>query len=122
MFQMDVISLTRDLLSFNNINPPGNEEEIARFAGKILADNGFRDWNIHLFDEGRLHLVAERGLSGSQPPIVLSGHFDTVPLGNKKWSVDPFAGIVQDGKIWGRGSSDMKGGLAAMILASIKCI
>ena len=53
------------------------------------------------------------------PPIVLSGHFDTVPLGNKKWNVDPFAGQVSDGKIWGRGSSDMKGGLAAMILASI---
>ena len=53
------------------------------------------------------------------PPIVLSGHFDTVPLGNKKWNVDPFTGQVSDGKIWGRGSSDMKGGLAAMILASI---
>jgi succinyl-diaminopimelate desuccinylase len=42
-----------------------------------------------------------------------------VPLGIKKWSEDPFSGLVHDGKIWGRGSSDMKGGLAAMILASI---
>jgi succinyl-diaminopimelate desuccinylase len=116
---MDVVSLTRDLLSFNNINPPGNEEAIARFAGEILADNGFRT-EYYFYDEGRLHLAAERGISGSKPPIVLSGHFDTVPLGNKKWSFDPFEGKIKDGKIYGRGSSDMKGGVAAMILASIR--
>jgi succinyl-diaminopimelate desuccinylase len=116
---MDVISLTRELLSFNNINPPGNEEEIARFAGRFLTGNGFRT-DYHIFGKGRLHLVAERGLSGSVPPIVLSGHFDTVPLGSKKWSVDPFGGQTSDDKIWGRGSSDMKGGLAAMMLASIR--
>ncbi len=116
---MDVISLTRDLLSFNNINPPGNEEAIARFAGKILADNGFQT-EYYLFSEGRLHLIAERGLSDSKPPIVLSGHFDTVPLGNKKWSVDPFGSTVRDGKIYGRGSTDMKCGVASMIIASIR--
>jgi succinyl-diaminopimelate desuccinylase len=116
--QMDVISLTRELLSFNNINPPGNEEGIARFTGKILADNGFHT-DYYRFDEGRLHLIAERGLSSALPPLVLSGHFDTVPLGNKKWNEEPFSGTVHNGKIWGRGSSDMKGGLAAMILASI---
>jgi succinyl-diaminopimelate desuccinylase len=115
---MDVISLTRALLSFNNINPPGNEEEIARFAGRLLSDNGFSA-EYHVFGPGRLQLVAERGLSDTRPPIVLSGHFDTVPLGNKKWNVDPFAGQEHEGRIYGRGSSDMKGGLAAMILASI---
>ena len=116
---MDVISLTRDLLSFNNINPPGNEEAIARFTGKILEDNGFST-EYYIFNEGRLHLVAERGVSDAKQPIVLSGHFDTVPLGNKKWSIDPFEGKVIDGKIFGRGSSDMKGGVAAMILASVR--
>lgn len=116
---MDVISLTRDLLSFNNINPPGNEEVIARFAGKILENNGFST-EYFPFSEGRLHLVAERGLSETKAPIVLSGHFDTVPLGNKKWTVDPFKGSVLDGKVYGRGSSDMKGGVAAMILASVR--
>jgi succinyl-diaminopimelate desuccinylase len=115
---MDVIALTRELLSFNNINPPGNEEKIARFAGKILSENGFLV-EYPIFDEGRLHLMAERGLSDARPPVVLSGHFDTVPLGSNKWSVEPFAGQVFDGKIWGRGSSDMKGGLAAMMLTAI---
>jgi succinyl-diaminopimelate desuccinylase len=116
---MDLISLTRKLLSFNNINPPGNEEEIARFVGDLLSQNGF---NVKLpeFEKGRLHLIAEKGLSTRRPPVILSGHFDTVPLGNTKWSVDPFAGEISDGKIWGRGSSDMKGGVAAMILASLE--
>ena len=115
---MDVISLTRKLLSFNNINPPGNEGEIARYAGALLEENDFRTEYL-VFGENRLHLIAEKGLSPAKPPIVLSGHFDTVPLGAKKWSVDPFAGEIQDKKIWGRGSSDMKGGVAAMICAAI---
>ncbi|MBK9389790.1 MAG: M20 family metallopeptidase [Bacteroidetes bacterium] len=115
---MDLITLTKTLLSFNNINPPGNEEGIARFTATLLKENGF---NVRLpeFSEGRLHLIAEKGLSEGKPPVVLSGHFDTVPLGNKKWSVDPFAGEISDGKIWGRGSSDMKAGVAAMIMAAI---
>ena len=115
----DLITLTRKLLSFNNINPPGNEEEIARFAGSLLTEHGFTV-KLSEFEKGRLHLVAEKGLSTLKPPVVLSGHFDTVPLGNNKWSKDPFAGEITDGKIWGRGSSDMKGGVAAMILAAIE--
>lgn len=116
---MDVITLTRKLLSFNSINPPGNERKIAEFAGELLKENGF---SIEYFpyEENRLHLIAEKGLSDRIPPLVLSGHFDTVPLGNKEWSVDPFNGEIKDGRIYGRGSSDMKGGLAAMILASIQ--
>jgi succinyl-diaminopimelate desuccinylase len=115
---MDVISLTRKLLSFNTINPPGNEGEIAKFVGGLLAGHSFKI-EYPVFEVNRLHLIAEKGLSSKRPPIVLSGHFDTVPLGNKSWSVDPFKGTVKDGRLWGRGSSDMKGGLAAMILASI---
>jgi len=115
---MDLISLTRKLLSFNNINPPGNEEIIARYVADILLENHFTV-RLPEFEKGRLHLIAEKGISTHKAPIVLSGHFDTVPLGNNKWSVDPFAGEINDGKLWGRGSSDMKGGVAAMILAAI---
>jgi succinyl-diaminopimelate desuccinylase len=115
---MDLITLTKKLLSFNNINPPGNEAGIARFVATILTENGF-SVRLPEFEEGRLHLIAERGLSAGKAPIVLSGHFDTVPLGNNKWSHDPFTGEVSDGKIWGRGSSDMKGGVASMLLAAI---
>lgn len=115
---MDLITLTKKLLSFNNINPPGNEEGIARYTGSLLSESGF---NVRLeeYDRGRLHLIAEKGISANSHPVILSGHFDTVPLGNNKWNVDPFGGEVSDGKIWGRGSSDMKGGVAAMIMAAI---
>jgi succinyl-diaminopimelate desuccinylase len=115
----DVVSLTKKLLSFNTINPPGQEEEIAKFSGEFLAEHDFHT-EYYTFEKGRLHLIAERGLSPENPPIVLSGHFDTVPLGTKKWVIDPFAGKVAEGKIGGRGSSDMKGGLAAMMLASVQ--
>lgn len=116
---MDVISLTKKLLNFNTINPPGNEAEIARFTGSMLSENGFKV-KYHEFGENRLHLIAEKGIGESGLPVILSGHFDTVPEGKKPWTMDLFSGKVSEGKIWGRGSSDMKGGLAAMIIASIE--
>ena len=115
---VDVIGLTQKLISFNTINPPGNERIIAEFVGKLLSENGF-EVKYPLFAENRLHVVAERGLSEMAPPIVLSGHFDTVPIGSKLWQDDPFSGKIIGNKIYGRGSSDMKAGLATMICAAI---
>ncbi len=115
----DAVSLARKLIKFNTVNPPGNEMHIARFTGSILADNGFRTEYIP-YGEERLHMVAEKGCSGEVPPVVFSGHFDTVPLGNKTWSGNPFGGEVRDGKLYGLGSSDMKGGLAAMVVAAVQ--
>ena len=64
-------------------------------------------------------MVAEKGISDETPPVVFTGHFDTVPLGVREWSVHPFDGEVKDGRLYGRGSSDMKGGLAAMVIAAV---
>lgn len=117
---MNVISLTQELIKFNTINPPGNEEEIARYVGTILADHGFKvDYPKHA--ERRLHVVASKGLSNSNDPIILTGHLDVVPLGMTKWKTDPLQGEILEGKLYGRGSSDMKGGVAAMIVAAIEC-
>lgn len=113
----DAISLTKNLISFDTSGPEGNEEAIAIFVGKILYRNGFKV-NFHKLGENRLTVVAEKGLTNEVHPLVLTGHFDTVPLGAKQWSEGPFSGIIKDGKIYGRGSSDMKGGVAAMICAS----
>lgn len=115
----DVISLTRKLVAFNNINPPGNEQEIAEYVGNFLAESGFTI-DYHHLETNRLTLIAEKGLTAEKPPIVLTGHFDTVPLGDQPWSEDPFAGTIRDGKLFGRGTSDMKAGVAAMIMASVK--
>ena len=59
------------------------------------------------------------GNDGAKPPICFTGHIDTVPLGDAEWSVDPFKAEIDGNRIYGRGSSDMKSGLAAMVVASI---
>jgi succinyl-diaminopimelate desuccinylase len=115
----NVISLTRKLINFNTINPPGNENEIALYIGKLLLENGFKVEYIP-FENTRLHLIAEKGCTSEFSPVVFSGHFDTVPPGAKQWKENPFGGEVKDGKLFGRGSSDMKGGLAAMTIAAIE--
>ena len=116
---MDVVSLTRQLIAFNTINPPGNEAGIAVFVSDLLSSHGF-ETRLYPFAEGRLQLIAEWGISASRPPLVLSGHFDTVPLGASRWTADPFSGEESEGRLFGRGSSDMKGGLAAMVIAAIR--
>ena len=119
MYQLDVIALTRELISHNTINPPGNEAVVAQKLGEILSGHGFRVV-LPEYEPNRLHLVAEKGLSASAAPLVLSGHLDTVPLGNEPWKEDPFSGKARGDRIFGRGSSDMKSAVAAMTLAAIE--
>ena len=95
---IDVVELTKKLLTFNTINPPGNEGGCARFLGELLRDSGF-SLTYHELAEGRTSIIARRGhhldgLNGSQraKPICFTGHIDTVPLGAANWSVDPFTG------------------------------
>ncbi len=115
----DVILLTRKLISFNTLNPEGNEQEIARYSGALLESQGFRI-DFHKLAENRLTLIAEIGLNKLISPLVLTGHFDTVPLGAVHWTEDAFSGTIKEGKIYGRGSSDMKGGVAAMMCAAVQ--
>tara|TARA_R110002050_G_scaffold223672_2_gene359540 strand:+ start:12126 stop:13247 length:1122 start_codon:yes stop_codon:yes gene_type:complete len=116
---MDVIQLTKDLISFNTINPPGNEAEIAKYIGNLLSENGFSvEYPEHCIN--RLNIIASKGLSENIPPIILTGHLDVVPLGENDWYQDPFNGEIKDGKLYGRGTTDMKAGVAAMIIAAIE--
>ena len=117
---MDVISLTQELIQFNTINPPGNEEEIAKYVGEILRNHGFLV-DYPKYAEGRLNVIATKGLEEGVKPIVLTGHLDVVPLGAAKWKIDPMSAEIIKGKLYGRGSTDMKAGVAAMIVAAIDC-
>jgi succinyl-diaminopimelate desuccinylase len=116
---MDVIELTKKLIKYNTVTPPGNEGEIAKYVGNILAENGF-DVDYPEYEKGRLNLIATRGLSETLAPIVFSGHFDVVPLGATEWKRNPFNAEIIDGKLFGRGSTDMKAGVAAIIVAAIE--
>jgi succinyl-diaminopimelate desuccinylase len=95
MSSHDAIALTRELLKFDTINPPGEERECARYAGGLLELWGFKV-DYHEYEDKRT----------------------IVQLGTRAWTRDPFSGETDGDKLFGRGSSDMKAGIAAMLLAA----
>ena len=64
--------------------------------------------------------IARSGGSPDKRPLCFTGHVDTVPLGAAPWTVDPFAGEISDGKLYGRGTTDMKSGVAAFVVAALE--
>ena len=112
----NVVELTRELLRFDTVNPPGQERDCAQRAGSLLKDWGFSVEYVE-YAEGRTSVIARAGGSDTKPPLCLTGHLDVVPLGTRQWAKDPFAGETDGDKLFGRGSSDMKSGVAAMLLA-----
>jgi succinyl-diaminopimelate desuccinylase len=119
MKTIDPRALTRELLAFNTINPPGMERACARHLGCLLEEAGFRV-AYHEFAESRTSLVATIGGNGTKPPICFTGHIDVVPLGAAKWTRDPFAGETAGDRLFGRGSTDMKSGIAAFVAAAVE--
>ena len=117
MSAQDAVALTRDLLRFDTVNPPGLERDCAHRAGSLLQEWGFAV-EYSEYEEGRTSVIARAGGIKAKPPLCLTGHLDVVPLGTRKWSKDPFAGEADGGKLYGRGSSDMKAGVAAMLIAA----
>jgi len=116
--RINSLSLTRKLISFETINPPGQERACAQYLGKLLEDGGFKV-AYYEFDKGRTSLIARREGSGNKAPLFFNGHMDTIPLGASAWDKDPFRGEVEGNKVHGRGSSDMKSGIAAMVVACL---
>src|SRR5260221_5097684 len=113
----DAISLTRSLVAFDTINPPGREHDCARHAGALLEEWGCRV-EYHDYEPGRTSVIARAGGSDAKAPLCLTGHIDTVALGTRPWSKDPFAGEADGDRLYGRGVSDMKAGVAAILLAA----
>ena len=113
----DAVALTRDLLHFDTVNPPGLERDCAHMAGSLLKDWGFAV-QYSEYEKDRTSVIARMGGSDAKAPLCLTGHLDVVPLGTRKWSKDPFLGETDGDKLYGRGSSDMKAGVAGMLLAA----
>lgn len=114
----DVVALLRDLVGIDSTNPPGNEIEVARALAGWLADHGIES-EIDEFEPGRANLVAR--VCGRQPgpALMLNTHMDVVPAG-EGWTRSAFAAEIEDGVIYGRGSADSKGSLAAMAVAMVE--
>ena len=120
----ELVELTRDLVRFPTINPPGEAyRPCAEFIGARLKRRGFAVEYVRA--EGtpgdsashpRINVIARRESGTPGPCVHFNGHIDVVQTG-AGWSVDPFAGVIRDGRVYGRGTCDMKGGLAAAIVA-----
>lgn len=116
--QLNAVELTRQIVRMNTVNPPGDEEQCARHLGVLLENAGFKV-AYHQLSPKRASLVATIGGSGDKAPLCFTGHIDTVPLGAAKWRMDPFAADTDAGKLYGRGTSDMKSGVAAFVVACV---
>ena len=120
----EMVELARALIRFPTINPPGEAyRPCAEFIGRRLMSRGFAVEYVRAAGTPgdserypRINVVARREGGAAGPCVHFNGHIDVVQTG-AGWTLDPFAAVVKDGKIYGRGACDMKGGLAASIVA-----
>jgi len=112
---MDVVELIKELVKYQSVNPGGGVwiRECANYIREVLKQQGFSPY-LTEYEKGYPIVVASNGKKGRE--VVLNGHFDVVPAGEESsWLYPPFSGKLVEGKIYGRGSTDMKGGLAVYL-------
>ena len=111
----EVTSLLRDLIRIDTTNPPGNEIQAAKYLAKTLEKEGFL---CELLESkpGRGNVITRIKGGGEKPSVLLLSHLDVVAANPKEWNVDPFAGTVKDGFVWGRGALDMKSMTAVEVM------
>src|SRR5439155_23364479 len=112
-------SLLVELIRVNTSNPPGHEASIAELLAPRFKALGFEVDIIPTPEPGKAHFVARLRGNGSMRPVLIAAHADVVGVERDKWTVDPFAGVVQDGYVYGRGAIDFKGGIAVFARAAM---
>ena len=110
-----VVAATQALVRVDTRNPPGDEVRAVAACRELLQP---LDATIEVVEPqpGRASVMATLPSTG-KPVLVVNGHLDVVPINAADWTVDPFGAEVADGRVWGRGTADMKGGIAAAIEA-----
>jgi succinyl-diaminopimelate desuccinylase len=124
----EIVDFAAELVRVPSVNPPGDAyREAAEALGRRLAAFGFDvDYLVaaghpdHSDRHPRVNVVGLRRGRSLRPLLHLNGHLDVVPAGDG-WSLDPFSGLVRDGRLYGRGTSDMKAGIAAAVYAA-ECV
>ena len=91
----------------------GEEKEVAEYVKKLCLEVGYD--TVHIDKYGNVIGSVKGKYEG--PKVLMDGHIDTVPVDEEKWTKKPFAGNIEDGKLYGRGTTDMKGAVCAMLLA-----
>ncbi|OHE54098.1 MAG: hypothetical protein A3K61_06245 [Thaumarchaeota archaeon RBG_16_49_8] len=114
----EAANLVSSMVQIPSVNPPGNEEGIAQFLAGKMSEIGLE---VETFESAphRPNVIGRLRGTGGGPVLMLNGHLDVVPPGDPGlWTVEPFGGEIRHGKVYGRGSADMRGGLASMLLAA----
>ena len=114
----EAVELLGELIRFDTVNPPGNEEPAQEMLAERLRDAGF-ECTLLAAEPGRPNLIADLPGEAEGETLCLLGHVDTVPADPSEWTFNPWAGDVVDGEVRGRGAQDMKGQVAAEIAAAI---
>jgi acetylornithine deacetylase/succinyl-diaminopimelate desuccinylase-like protein len=118
----EVVRVARDLIRFDTSNFGGGdakgEREAAEYVGAYLTELGLEVEYYEPIPRRTNVMARVPGRDRSKPALVVHGHLDVVPAMPEDWTVDPFAGVVQDGMLWGRGAVDMKN-MDAMILTAV---
>ena len=112
--------LLAELIRIDTTNPPGNEDKLAELLAARLRPLGFEIHIVPTPQAGKAHFVARLKGDGSRRPVLLAAHADVVGIEREKWSVHPFAGLVREGYVYGRGAIDFKGGLAVFTEALMR--
>jgi acetylornithine deacetylase/succinyl-diaminopimelate desuccinylase-like protein len=112
--------LLSQLIRIDTSNPPGNEARLDDFLAERLRPLGFEIEIVPTPQPGKAALFARLKGDGSARPVLLAAHADVVGVEREKWSLDPFAGIVKDGYVYGRGAIDFKGGMAVFAEAVMR--
>jgi acetylornithine deacetylase/succinyl-diaminopimelate desuccinylase-like protein len=120
----ETVQRLSEYIRINTSNPPGNELATARWLKDVLAREGIEGQILDTAElgPGRANFYARLKGTGKGRAIALVHHMDVVPVTRQFWSVDPFAGLIKDGYVWGRGALDMKaqGIMQLMIMIAIK--
>ncbi|MFN8187659.1 MAG: M20 family metallopeptidase [Gaiellales bacterium] len=115
--EAELLELARELVATPSPNPPGDERAAAEIASQAMRGLGFRDVTSLGLEDARPNVVGTVGAPTGRT-LLLNGHLDTKPAGNlEEWRTGPWDPVVEDGRLCGLGSTDMKGAVAAMIHA-----
>jgi acetylornithine deacetylase/succinyl-diaminopimelate desuccinylase-like protein len=113
--EQEITLFLSDLIRINTTNPPGNETAAANFIAQYLSNEGFKTEVIEPAPSRGSVITRLKG-SGEKPNLLLLSHIDVVAANPAEWTIDPFAGTVREGYVYGRGAYDMKGMTAIEVL------